>query len=705
VANKTNNYKLPKPEADDFYDISEYNKTMDILDDSLTEMDEKKLDKNGDASEAVTEFEQEILRENIESGETLSTTFGKVKKWFSEMKDVAFSGHAKDVATDAAHRFVSDAEKSSWNGKVGASGGDISDTVIGTLESIDSKYPVPAIGETAKVFMGKVKKYIEDTKPLEKDIMVYVATTGSDSEGDGTIAKPYKTITYTVSRIPKNLGGQGVTILIEDGTYDEEVVFSGFANGVINTKSLSSPIILSKNCKIRKIKLENNSARLEFYGIYLTQTYDSAFSAISCTTVYMDSCQSIETAPESFAFDFIYAKARMTNCKCLNHSICMRAYCSEVTSANWQESSALHYGLMADTGGKISKIGKQPIGSANEDDYTISGGIIINSFGAKIGTLINDTTIYVATTGSDTNGDGTSAKPYKTIQYAVDSIPKDLGGHSVRVIISDGIYDENVIFYGYNSGFWTIESSTPEALNSDCKILSVEVKDCTYVHFKGITFTSSATALTSWNSILRLFYCQSTVSRPGNQMCYAGESICDFMNCKCINSNVIVNSQNSRITSVAWTEDSSAITPFSIRHGSILSEYGNQPLGRVNNISSPIFHQNNTQISDLITTGLSCSWGKITSGGYVRHGNVDGYALVTFGIRIEVTSALSYGVPYYISGFPPASMPVGVCCHAATHFDHSVLGADGKIVLSPSKIISTIPVGNAYHFSATYLTS
>nr|DAJ03036.1 MAG TPA: hypothetical protein [Caudoviricetes sp.] len=164
MANETKNYKFLKPETDDFYDIREYNKTMDALDDSLTEMNESKLDKAGDASQAVTEFEEEVLRENIESGETLSTTHGKVKKWFSEMKDVAFSGKAKDIIPDASHRFVTEKEKGDWDGKVAALGGDISETVIENLETINTKYPVPAAGETTKVFMGKVEKFINDFK-------------------------------------------------------------------------------------------------------------------------------------------------------------------------------------------------------------------------------------------------------------------------------------------------------------------------------------------------------------------------------------------------------------------------------------------------------------------------------------------------------------------------------------------------------------
>lgn len=209
MANKTNNYKLPKPEVDDFYDISEYNKTMDMLDDSLTEMDQKKLDKNGDASEAVTEFEQEILRENIESGEKLSTTFGKVKKWFSEMKDVAFSGHAKDIATDATHRFVSDAEKSSWNGKVGASGGDISETVIGSLQSIATEFPIPEQGETSKVFFGKVKKFIKDFNNFKSGIITIgslVNNGNATSEGYALDARYGKTLFDLYTKLNSDLG-------------------------------------------------------------------------------------------------------------------------------------------------------------------------------------------------------------------------------------------------------------------------------------------------------------------------------------------------------------------------------------------------------------------------------------------------------------------------------------------------------------------
>ncbi len=225
MANKTNNYKFPKPEADDFYDISEYNKAMDILDDSLTEMDQKKLDKNGDASEAVTEFEQEILRENIESGETLSSIFGKIKKWFAEMKDVAFSGHAKDITTDPAHRFVSDAEKSSWNGKVGATGGDISETKIDSLELITAEFPIPNVGETTSVFLGKVKKFMQDLNNFKSGIITIgrlVNNGDTTSAGYALDARYGKTLFDLYTKINSNFSerlffGSGTALQVKNG--------------------------------------------------------------------------------------------------------------------------------------------------------------------------------------------------------------------------------------------------------------------------------------------------------------------------------------------------------------------------------------------------------------------------------------------------------------------------------------------------------
>lgn len=52
---------------------------------------------SGNASNVFAKFEEYENRENIESYELLSTTLAKIHKWFSDLKDVAFSGEYSDL--------------------------------------------------------------------------------------------------------------------------------------------------------------------------------------------------------------------------------------------------------------------------------------------------------------------------------------------------------------------------------------------------------------------------------------------------------------------------------------------------------------------------------------------------------------------------------------------------------------------------------
>ena len=63
---------------------------------------------NGDASNTTVAFTQASARENIETGETKSTLFGKIKKWFSDLKAVAFSGSYNDLSDKPSSLPASD---------------------------------------------------------------------------------------------------------------------------------------------------------------------------------------------------------------------------------------------------------------------------------------------------------------------------------------------------------------------------------------------------------------------------------------------------------------------------------------------------------------------------------------------------------------------------------------------------------------------
>lgn len=57
------------------------------------------------------------------------------------------------------------------NARVKSSGGDIANTKVSTFTASTASYPVPAAGETPKVFMGKIKKFFEDFKAFKDSIV------------------------------------------------------------------------------------------------------------------------------------------------------------------------------------------------------------------------------------------------------------------------------------------------------------------------------------------------------------------------------------------------------------------------------------------------------------------------------------------------------------------------------------------------------
>ena len=57
-----------------------------------------KLDKTGDASSTTASFAAASSRENVKTGEKMSVLFGKIAKWFTDLKAVAFTGSYNDLA-------------------------------------------------------------------------------------------------------------------------------------------------------------------------------------------------------------------------------------------------------------------------------------------------------------------------------------------------------------------------------------------------------------------------------------------------------------------------------------------------------------------------------------------------------------------------------------------------------------------------------
>lgn len=138
MAEKTTNYNLTKPSAEDFYDVGVHNENMDIIDAEMKRMDDesKRIDNDtktnlethlkasnphkitaatvglGNVPNVATNDQTPTYTEtstltNIASGEKLSVTFGKIKKSITDL--------ISHLADNVKH--ITASERTSWNAK------------------------------------------------------------------------------------------------------------------------------------------------------------------------------------------------------------------------------------------------------------------------------------------------------------------------------------------------------------------------------------------------------------------------------------------------------------------------------------------------------------------------------------------------------------------------------------------------------------
>lgn len=74
---------------------------------------------------------------------------------------------------------------------------------------------------------------MQQNQGMSGNMTIYVATSGSDSLGDGSSTAPYSTITKALSMIPKVLNGYIATVNIAAGVYNEDITVSGFGGGEV----------------------------------------------------------------------------------------------------------------------------------------------------------------------------------------------------------------------------------------------------------------------------------------------------------------------------------------------------------------------------------------------------------------------------------------------------------------------------------------
>lgn len=134
------------------------------------------LKKTGDSSETTATFEQAAARENVASGDKLSVLFGKIAKWFSDLKTVAFSGKSSDLDNDAKFQTEND-----LNTALAAK----QDNLISSGASVGNLVKVKAVDANGKPTAWEIAEAGTDYAPA----VMFVEVTGSSGD--------YETIVYT----------------------------------------------------------------------------------------------------------------------------------------------------------------------------------------------------------------------------------------------------------------------------------------------------------------------------------------------------------------------------------------------------------------------------------------------------------------------------------------------------------------------------
>lgn len=121
--------------------------------------------------------------------------------------------------------------------------------------------------------------------------------------------------------------------------------------------------------------------------------------------------------------------------------------------------------------------GEQNVYDMTRADLPLNPGTPVNKvlFDSKADRLTADATVYVSQTGNDVTGTGEFEAPFKTIQAAIDAIPKNLNGYTATVEIPGGDWNERIVCKGFVGGKLSVGSGT------QVWVQGIEVDSCSYV--------------------------------------------------------------------------------------------------------------------------------------------------------------------------------------------------------------------------------
>ena len=244
-------FRLRKPEGTDPVNVEDFNDNFDVID---TELNNRPT-KTGAATNMVTVFSQASARANLTSGETIATSFGKLMKWFADLKTVAFSGSYSDLSskptlgTSASHTVVEDYDDAAAITEAGyVTGGKVAAAIIKNLSKshylstneFASKSLATALASVCDAYASNIGTYNGRFNSSDSWFSFNMFNSGSSWSGILTSTGATSTVeTYAFYRLAgadavlKKLGSPEIrtkTVTNASGSFDAggTVLFAGF---------------------------------------------------------------------------------------------------------------------------------------------------------------------------------------------------------------------------------------------------------------------------------------------------------------------------------------------------------------------------------------------------------------------------------------------------------------------------------------------
>ena len=226
--NTTPNYGLGLPLASERYDVTVFNNNNSIVDTQLkANADDTSGHKSntnnphqvtksqvglGNVPNVATNdqtptFTEAVSRTNISSGDTIATLFGKIKKWLSDLKTVAFTGRYTDL-TDLPTIPTKTSDLMNDSGFVD-SNSLATVATSGSYADLSNKPTIPS----------KTSDLTNDSNFVDSSSLSTVATSGSYADLNNKPTIPSKTSDLTNDS--GFIDGSGLATVATSGSYND----------------------------------------------------------------------------------------------------------------------------------------------------------------------------------------------------------------------------------------------------------------------------------------------------------------------------------------------------------------------------------------------------------------------------------------------------------------------------------------------------